>query len=323
MVSSTFKIPLFLKIYGGYVVGKVFKPIYVCDKCETQFEDPLQLRSFLGPVSDGETDNYFIIVDDNTEPKMYCLKCIPEVLELSNYVPNITFKSKLEKDIKKFSEEIRYKVEESSSEQNLDIVEFDENIFDEQPKETVQEEKTIQETVQPIVSDAYMEIENNNFLEDGEFLVLYKIINEEQEDHLAQQYGYKNADEFRNMYGGSLIGLYISTNSYTNDLPKGGFIDKIKLINKVVFGIPNVETKDCYMIKNDKLGLAYIDKNDFILQIESIDIKVPEDPNIFDEELEESEEVEEVSDKKNSYFESKFGKKLEDDFEEKFGGDYI
>ena len=72
---------------------KLYKPIYVCDKCQTQFDDSLQVRLFAGSVTDGEGEKFYIEDDiENQEYKMYCLSCIASVLNFDQnetHVPDL------------------------------------------------------------------------------------------------------------------------------------------------------------------------------------------------------------------------------------------
>lgn len=310
-------------------MGKVFKPIYVCDQCETQFEDPLQLRSFLGPVSDGETDNFFVIMnEEDSEPKMYCVNCIPKVLDLTNEnleITTVRINTISPQEIVEKDEIIQQEIVEDETKHNVDITDEEEDLEQEIIEELEKPYPAEEYESETIVDNVYIPV-SGDLLETGKYLVLYKISNEEQEEYFAKKHKRKNADEFRKMYGSPLIGLYFSTNGYVNDLPKKTIIKSIKIVNKIIFDIPNVINKDCYLDTGDD-SHAYIEKQYFDMQIEPIIIEPEtiEEETIPMEQLFEPDMIKETYnpniEEKDTKKEPKKRFKLEDNIQ--FDDDYI
>jgi len=59
-----------------------FKPIFICEGCGDEIEDPNQIRIFNGDITDGNKNKLY----SNSE-KMFCLNCIPLMLDFKNENP--------------------------------------------------------------------------------------------------------------------------------------------------------------------------------------------------------------------------------------------
>jgi len=286
-------------------MSKKYRPIYECDKCHKEFDDSTKVRSFEGSVTDGEGDIIFIDNSSNLESEelfcsMYCMECIPEILlsgkkseEKSGLdeikkILNIEDKYLKSAENYNFIEDVN---ELYNQEKNIIIHEEDSNfgpklidlsntevqhnlIVDSNPykKEVeIPKENISTNLLESSTEDKFEQFEAIELLEDGEYLVLYQITNDEQEEYISKQYGHPDIQSLRDSYGGPLIGLYISSNGFINNIPKNLQLNVINVINKVIFGIPNVVIKNAF-IQN---GIAYILKQDFDLHIESIKISKP------------------------------------------------
>ncbi len=111
-------------------------------------------------------------------------------------------------------------------------------------------------------------IKEDELLLKGKYLVLYKIKDEQDEQNLAKMYGYQDVKSLRKNCEKSLIGIYISTDRYINDLPKNYKISNIELINQMSFGIPNIVKTEAYIISN---SFALVEKDKFKLKINDDD----------------------------------------------------
>ena len=58
-----------------------YKPLYQCDGCSLEFEDPDKVRIFESLVKNGNQTKQYI------ETGMFCLDCIPLALDFSNQNP--------------------------------------------------------------------------------------------------------------------------------------------------------------------------------------------------------------------------------------------
>lgn len=111
----------------------------------------------------------------------------------------------------------------------------------------------------------------------GKYLILRLIDEEISERKFAQKNGYKDTKDLREACGlKSLIGLYYSTNKYTNtptDFIVEPYEDQ-KIINKMFFGVPNIVKRNIFVAR--ELNIALIEKDLFADKIESISFEVPE-----------------------------------------------
>jgi len=215
-------------------MGRETRPIYVCDKCNSEFLDPKQVRTFVGNVTDGEKTLY---VGDNIVKKekdtplktdselkinlakiaiysnMYCLECIPEILNLDNKT---------------------FEYEEVSGEDIIDeseeIEKEDENIVDSLDDEV-------------------------------KFKVYGQIKTIEQESYVAEQYEFENVQALRESYGGPLTGLYIDTGQRVSNIPQDVNISQIQIIDGVLFGIPNVKDIEAFISEDKTYAFIEIEEN--------------------------------------------------------------
>jgi hypothetical protein len=73
---------------------KIFRPIYQCDGCSTEFEDADKVRIFKGIVRNGNESIQYI-----QSEQMYCLNCLPLALDFENSYPETTQIVKPENDL--------------------------------------------------------------------------------------------------------------------------------------------------------------------------------------------------------------------------------
>jgi hypothetical protein len=59
-----------------------FKPIYMCDGCGNELENPDEIRIFPGNITNGSKNKKY-----SSDEKMYCLNCIPLALDFKNETP--------------------------------------------------------------------------------------------------------------------------------------------------------------------------------------------------------------------------------------------
>jgi len=296
-------------------MSKKYKPIYECDNCHIEFEDSKKVRCFTNYVTDGENKLMFI---DKFEA-MYCLECIPKILRLNEDYSDVYERTEIEEsEIEPIKEEPEVEeeskielVEEAEEEPEIEETEAEEEPEIEKTEAEEEPESEIIKEEKPETTKDFFKNEIMSY-DDGIYLILYKITNEEQEEYIAKLYGHKDANSLRETYGKSLIGLYISSDSFVNELPAKLKMKQIPVINKIIFGVPNVVEKDAY-IDNE---YAYIEKNKFNLNIEPALIKtnneIPitkkeeqvikkeeeldeeEIMNIFDEDIEDNDFVEDI-----------------------------
>ncbi len=148
-------------------------------------------------------------------------------------------------------------------------------------KEIIKDDLTV--TYTPVQKDA-PSVGEMEYLDDGKYLILFRIDTEEQESYLSRSYGHKKLEDLRECCGKPLIGIYVSTDKYINELkllePK-----EVQIINKVFMGIPNIINRVVILDANND-SLAYIPKEDFDLQIESLPIELP----VIEEEIDDDGE---------------------------------
>ena len=116
---------------------------------------------------------------------------------------------------------------------------------------------------------------------EGRYLILQLINDENKEKHFAQSQGYDNIKDLRATCGKSLVGLYYSTNRFINDLDDAGPFDKqvnTKIINKMFFGVPSIVERKIFIY--DNLEIALIEKELFEDKIEAIKYELPPEPDI-------------------------------------------
>lgn len=157
----------------------------------------------------------------------------------------------------------------------------------------------IQET-EKIPEEEFTVSEENTFT-NGKYLILYRIKNEEDENQLAQIYGYKDAEDLRKVCERSFIDVFISTDRYLNELPNGIKQFEREIINKVIFGIPNITVRQIYLLNQD-FGL--IEKKDFDIETSIVEPNREKEPKEnTKEELKEKEEEPKKEIKINKYLE--------------------
>ncbi len=120
-----------------------------------------------------------------------------------------------------------------------------------EPQTTSQEPETTTENINSETEeDAFESIGGDH----GKYLILRLIDNEVTERKFAQKNGYKDTKDLREACGLiSLIGLYYSTNRYSNEQNKGLHQPTVKIINKMLFGIPNIIEQKVWI--NDNFAL--------------------------------------------------------------------
>jgi len=143
-----------------------------------------------------------------------------------------------------------------------------------EPQTTSQEPETTTENINSETEeDAFESIGEDH----GKYLILRLIDEEISERKFAQKNGYKDTKDLREACGlKSLIGLYYSTNKYTNtptDFIVEPYEDQ-KIINKMFFGVPNIVKRNIFVAR--ELNIALIEKDLFADKIESISFEVPE-----------------------------------------------
>lgn len=266
-------------------MAKLFKPLYQCDGCGETFENPDDVRIFESLVKNGEETKQYI------KTGMFCLSCIPLALDFENKVPetvvfidpkNITNKEEtgeslnnklveIETDQKLIIDTIRKHSKLLNKLLNQEIIHeptiIEEIIDKEEPTPTIIEDHT------PIITEeeiSPLEIEKDvfsllNIEKNGKYLVLHVINDEDSEKEFGQKYGYDNIDPLRSACGrSSLIGLYYSDNEYVNstdieDSP--GYIGSINIINKIIYGIPNIILREAQIYPD--LRISIIEKELF------------------------------------------------------------
>jgi len=60
-----------------------YKPIFICEGCGNELEDPNQIRIFNGTITDGNEKKLY-----SSGKNMFCLNCIPLVLDFKNENPS-------------------------------------------------------------------------------------------------------------------------------------------------------------------------------------------------------------------------------------------
>jgi len=110
--------------------------------------------------------------------------------------------------------------------------------------------------------------------DEGPYLVLVNISDENEERKFARRIGYKNTKELRIACGmTSLINLNYSTNRYMDRIDRSSKKVIEKVINKIFFGVPNIVEREVY--KYHKSRLALIKKDQFEDKIEPVKYEVP------------------------------------------------
>lgn len=291
-----------------------FKPIYICEGCSAETEDPDQVRIFSGTIVNGDGTKQFI-----SSEKMYCLNCIPLALDFENVVPETVeiitepqknsikpTESQLKdldeietdlSDIKQTYTKLRSIMENIINTNTLNdsrlavIEEIILNANKDQEEHVYQEEP---ETPKEIIysetkKDILDSLESST---SGKYLVLQVIEDFESEKTFAEKNGYGNLKNLQDVSGlKSLVGYYYSSDTYVNDLPKD-FSKKlnIKLINKIIYGIPNIVSKEVYVnCSNLESKLAIIEKEHFVDKLEAVITPLP---SVEKTKLSETEEVE-------------------------------
>ncbi len=288
-------------------MGKKFKPIYQCDLCGQEFEDPDMVRLFKGDVVNGEELKRYVNIEKYT---MSCIECLPKLLienfeiitpkqEIVNEISEKTsIKKSITESIKKTTKPEKKIVEPLSE---PEIKDSEEISSEEPPTENIPKETEIEQPVVEVQEDeTQLEEENEYFLTDGKYLILYKITNSEHEKLLAQEYGHKDFESLRKACGRSLIGIYFATDNYINELPENLSKENHEVINMVLLGVPNIVKKDIYILSDE---LACIEKEKFNLQIESIQENKPKQSQVKQESNSTTESEEDVSE--TSFFDMK------------------
>ncbi len=115
-------------------------------------------------------------------------------------------------------------------------------------------------------------VNSDIFQNTGDYLVLCQIKNSQIEEYFAKEKcGYENVTSLREACGKSLINNWFSTGKYISEKDinnSTNYSSTEKVINKIVFGIPNIVDRTIIIPKIEN-GYGYILKNDFDIQIES------------------------------------------------------
>ena len=292
-------------------MGRELKPIYVCDCCGTMYYDTSNVRVFTTPVYDGEKQVQYInkelLID-----RMLCRNCILKELDLEFNEP---YAKKLPVEFRTHSlqesiddnelvtcketecnvvvQEVDISTDELFTEhldilKNIDLEIDRVNKILSEPEEFIHENKEVEIHANISFKKDESPTEETDYLDDGKFLVLFKISNQQEEEKLAKFYN-QSLEKLRENCGKSLIGVYVSTDKYINNLKESTIITKeVQVINKIFMGIPNIDKRIVFIDTDDK-NLAYIEKIDFDLQIESYNIEVPKDPEENEESFEEKD----------------------------------
>jgi len=230
------------------------KQIYICDGCGSEFEQPDQIRIF-NEVWNGDKTKSFIRPN-----QMYCSDCTNIVLDFENKIPEtvIILNNKKEKYIR------NKKVE--------DIIEKEE-------VEDIIEEKEVEDIIEKEeVEDIIEKEEVEDIIEEKEvarFLVLQKIKNTEDEKFFAKHFQYDKIETLKEIINNkTLIGTYFSMDQFVNieDIDK---FEKItaKIINKIIFGVPNIINSEVYVIP--ELDTVVIEKEKFEIEMQIISSPLP------------------------------------------------
>jgi len=119
--------------------------------------------------------------------------------------------------------------------------------------------------------DNLLEIDPECLKDSGEFLVLCQIKTPALEKYFAKEVcKYDKLDTLKEVMGNkSLMGVYFSTNRYLDVDDISGFRQKTaKVINKIIFNIPNINELDIYLVPGS--DLAVIPKRNFDIVVEPI-----------------------------------------------------
>ncbi len=273
-----------------------FKPIYTCDGCGTELENPDQIRIFAELVKNG--DGTKIYIDQET---MYCLNCIPLALDFENVCPGtvkIVERPELEKPTEKVVEKVvkenlitAEELEQHLSEitnrfiyvlethqKKIDLLLETVNSLREETSSNQEISRSIDIVVDDITTEAELKAEEESELGKsiykeetrdlidliptetfGDYILLKCIESEEDKEELAKKCGYKDVNSLNEVFGKkSPIGIYYSLDKYTNTLQilNGDYQRKtVKLINKILFGVPNVAEKPAYVYSDTKFAL--------------------------------------------------------------------
>ncbi len=266
--------------------AKLFKPIYQCDGCGEFLEISDQVRCFDNNVKSGDESKIY------TATGLYCLDCIPLILDFKNENPptlQLVEPKKQSSDISNKIEKLEIKFEELASLtdqliENISIINRKlssfENIIvseDSISNEIVEEVTPVSDLSEPeeIINEVEEIEEINEPIEGllgnlkGKYLILHQISNEDNENLFAKKYGYKDIQDLKSSCGTkSLLGVYYSTDRYFDlkDLKQPNNIEKAKVINNMFFGVPNIVERP--IILSDISGIAFIEKELFKDKIE-------------------------------------------------------
>jgi hypothetical protein len=264
-------------------MGRQTRPVYVCDFCQEETLDPRNVRKIIGNISDGEGTHYFIsdniittsdqkssaitVETPNIEisvgkhqicSKMYCIKCIPIVLKLSESESE-------RKTVELFKEQIESTPENllETSRKEYQVVEEEHQEEPSTVKESFQESKQQLDEILDEFKDDEVQIEKKEvdttqiikkIKSNGKYHVLGKIKDSESEELVAKFYKFNNVDSMRNAYGGSLIGVYASTGKFVDNAPQNCLYTMISFLANVIMGIPHVTELPCFT--DDTLAYA-------------------------------------------------------------------
>lgn len=322
-----------------------FKPIYTCEGCGTEFETIDSVRIFKGVVKNGNETKIFIIED-----AMYCINCIPLILDFKNECPEtvkiinkltpeeplepkekpITMKDienkfveinkqylktldAQQKKINELTEKLNYKDKlpektVARSEQSIsrkEALKISNEILEQaekerhEPEEIIEieqkiEESEIQSQYEPETTTENINSETEELIEEmipsepfGKYIILSKINSEASENNLAKKCGCKDIKSLRETYGNkSLMGIYYSTDKYTNSLAIQSLEyrqETIEVINKIFFGVPNVVQRQAFVYPD--IEIALIEKHAFDDKIEPIRYEPPVEESIENSEI--------------------------------------
>jgi len=109
-------------------------------------------------------------------------------------------------------------------------------------------------------------LNSDTFQDFGDYIVLCQIKNSQMEEYFAKEKcGHKDAASLREASGNkSLINTWFSIDKYISE--KDAHFDysiSARVINKIIFGIPNIVDKTIFISKN---GYGYISKSDLIFK---------------------------------------------------------
>ena len=128
------------------------------------------------------------------------------------------------------------------------------------------------------VEDIIEKEEVEDIIEEKEvarFLVLQKIKNTEDEKFFAKHFQYDKIETLKEIINNkTLIGTYFSMDQFVNieDIDK---FEKItaKIINKIIFGVPNIINSEVYVIP--ELDTVVIEKEKFEIEMQIISSPLP------------------------------------------------